>query len=177
MADLACARIAGRHNPRLLIGGLGMGYTLAAALHKLGPDARVVVAELVPAVVKWNRGPLGSLAGHPLQDKRATVCEVDVAQVLQTEHSAYDAIMLDVDNGPEGLTSKGNEWLYAPPGLDTAFAALRPAGVLSVWSAGPKHSFTRRLKLAGFKVEEIRVRARGHLGGGRHVIWLAMRGC
>ena len=175
LAELACAKIADRSRPRVLIGGLGMGYTLAAALRRLGPNARVVVAELVPELVVWNRGPLAALAGHPLEDTRVNVREVDVAQVLQAEQQAYDAILLDVDNGPEGLTRQGNDWLYSRPGLDAAFAALRPAGVLAVWSAGPNPSFSRRLRQAGFKVDEVRVRARGPRGGGHHTIWIAVR--
>ena len=175
LAELACARVADRPRPRVLIGGLGMGYTLAAALHRLGAEGQVVVAELVPAVVEWNRGPLADLAGHPLQDHRVTVREVDVAQILQAEHGAYDAILLDVDNGPEGLTRKGNDWLYARAGLDAAFAALRPAGVLAVWSASPNRAFAQRLRRVRFEVDEVCVRARGPRGGGRHTIWLAGR--
>jgi spermidine synthase len=176
LAELACARIADHPCPRVLIGGLGMGYTTAAALRRLGAEGQVVVAELVPAVVEWNRGPLAALAGHPLQDVRVTVREVDVAQILKEEHRAYDAILLDVDNGPEGLTRKCNDWLYARAGLDAAFAALRPAGVLAVWSAGPDEAFFKRLCQAGFQVDEARVRARGSRGGSRHTIWLAGRG-
>lgn len=175
LAELVCSKIADRSRPRLLIGGLGMGYTLAAALRRVGPNARVVVAELVPELVVWNRGPLAVLAGHPLEDARVKILEVDVAQVLQAEQRTYDAILLDVDNGPEGLTRQGNDWLYDRPGLDAAFAALRPMGVLAVWSAGPDRSFSRRLRQAGFKVDEVRVRARGSSGGGRHTIWIAVR--
>jgi len=175
LAGLACAKIAGRSRPKVLIGGLGMGYTLAAALRLLGPNARVVVAELVPELVEWNRGPLAALAGHPLEDRRVNVRKDDVAKVIQTERKVYDAILLDVDNGPEGLTRQVNNWLYSGPGLDAAFAAMRPAGVLAVWSACPNSAFTRRLKQAGFNVEEVRVQARGRLGGGRHTIWMALR--
>ncbi len=176
LAELASARIADRPSPRVLIGGLGMGYTTAAALRRLGVAAQVVVAELVPAVVVWNRGPLAELAGHPLQDPRVTVREIDVAQVLQAERRAYDAILLDVDNGPDWLTRQGNDWLYARAGLAAAFAALRPAGVLVVWSAGPDRAFAKRLGQAGFEVTEVSARARGPGGGGRHTIWLAVRG-
>ncbi len=175
LGELACARIADRSRPLVLIGGLGMGYTLAAALRRLGPEGRIVVAELVPAVVAWNRGPLGHLAGHPLQDQRVVVREVDVAQILRSEQLAYDAVLLDVDNGPEGLTRKGNDWLYSLTGLSTAFEALKPGGVLAVWSAGPDRAFTQRLQKVGFKVDEVRVRARGARGGARHAIWLAGR--
>ena len=173
LAELACARISDRPCPRILIGGLGMGYTAAAALRQLGKGARVVVAELVPEVVKWNREFLSCLAGHPLRDARVTVREVDVAKLLRSEHHAYDAILMDVDNGPEGLILKGNDWIYSPEGLNAAYAALKPAGVLAIWSAAADRSFTKRLVRAGFKVDETRVRARSG-GGGRHTIWLAV---
>jgi spermidine synthase len=176
LADLACPRIADRARPRVLVGGLGMGYTTAAALRRLSARARVVVAELVPAVVKWNRGFLAHLAGHPLLDRRVTVREVDVARILRAERGIHDAILLDVDNGPEGLSSRGNDWLYAEEGLRTAHAALRPGGVLAVWSARPDRSFSRRLRRVDFEVEEVHVRARGARGGGRRTIWLAQRG-
>jgi spermidine synthase len=176
MAELACARIAGRSRPRVLIGGLGMGYTVAATLRRLRADGRLVVAELVPAVVKWNRGPLADLAGRPLQNDRVTIREVDVAQLLKTERETYDAILMDVDNGPEGLTRKSNDWLYSRAGLDAAFAALRSAGVLAVWSATPNRAFAQRLREAGFAVDEVHVRSRGSRRGARHTIWLAERG-
>ncbi len=174
LAEQTCARLVDRSEPRLLIGGLGMGFTLAAALQRIGDPARVVVAELVPAVVAWNRGPLGEHAGHPLQDPRVAVREGDVARILNTQQSAYDAILLDVDNGPEGLTRKENDWLYSMDGLSAAYAALRPRGVLAVWSAGPAPDFLQRLRKLGFEVEELRVRARGSKGS-RHVIWFARR--
>ncbi|KAB0670555.1 hypothetical protein F6V30_10485 [Oryzomonas sagensis] len=177
LAELACARIADRPAARILIGGMGMGYTTAAALRRLGADGRVVVAELVPAVVEWNRGPLADLAGFPLDDGRVTVREQDVALVLRSEHLAYDAILLDVDNGPEAMTHRGNEWLYSRTGLEASFAALRPGGGLAVWSAGPDRTFTERLRRAGFQVHEVRVPARGKaLGGRQHTIWLGVRG-
>lgn len=174
LAELACARIAGRPRPRILIGGLGMGFTLAAALRRLG-DGRVTVAELVPTVVAWNRGPLAALAGHPLRDARVTVQEIDVAQILRATHQAYDAILLDVDNGPEGLARRENDWLYARPGLEAAHTALRPAGVLAVWSAVPNQVFARRLRRVGFTVDEVHVPARSSGKGRRHTIWLAGR--
>ncbi len=175
MAELACTRIASRPCPRVLIGGLGMGYTLAAALNRLGNAARVVVAELVPAVVAWNQGLLGALAGHPLHDDRVTVREIDIAQLLRAEQGYYDAILLDVDNGPRALTSKGNNWLYTPAGLKAAFRALRPAGLYALWSASPDPAFTQRLRGAGFAAEEKPVRALGPCKGGYHTIWLAAR--
>jgi spermidine synthase len=175
LAELACAAITDHLCPRVLIGGLGMGYTTSAALRQLGAESQVVVAELLPAVVKWNRGPLAELAGYPLRDHRVTVREVDIAQILQqAERHAYDAILLDVDNGPKSLIRKDNTWLYTRAGLKAAFAALRPAGVLAIWSAGPEPAFTKRLRQVGFKVNEVRVRARGNAGG-RHMIWLAVR--
>ncbi len=175
LAEQACARLADIVAPRLLIGGLGMGFTLAAALRQVGAKARILVAELVPAVVEWNRGALGKPAGHPLQDSRVTVCELDVARALTAEQQVYDAILLDVDNGPEGLTRKGNDWLYGMDGLSAAYAALRLQGLLAVWSAGPDRDFVLRLQKVGFDVEEMRVRALGSKGA-RHIIWLARRG-
>lgn len=172
LAETACNKIANRPQPKVLIGGLGMGFTLAAALRHLGPTAEITVAELVPAVVLWNRGPLGAHAGNPLQDTRARVRECDVALLLKTERETFDAILLDVDNGPEGLTRKSNDWLYSMAGLDAAFAALRSGGVLAVWSAGPDPRFTERLRHTGFIAEEIKVRAHGNKGA-RHIIWLA----
>jgi spermidine synthase len=152
-----------------------MGFTLAAALRHLGSDAEVVVAELVPAVVVWNRGPLGEHAGHPLQDERARVREGDVARLLKEERQAYDAILLDVDNGPEGLTRKKNDWLYTIDGLTASFAALRAKGILAVWSAGPDRNFTERLRKVGFRVRQSRVRAHNNKGE-LHTIWLAEGG-
>lgn len=174
LAERTCARLVDCVKPRLLIGGLGMGFTLAAALRQVGPQAQVVVAELVPAVVAWNRGPLGEHAGHPLQDPRVVVRKLDVARMLTAEQKAYDAILLDVDNGPEGLTRKANDWLYSIDGLNAAYVALRPRGVLAVWSAGPDRKFPQRLRKVGFEVDEVRVRAHGKKGT-RHIIWFARR--
>ncbi len=172
LADIPCVEIAGRKRARVLIGGLGLGFTLATALRHLGPDAEVVVAELVPGVVEWNRGPAGGPSGNPLQDERVSVREVDVAVLLREEVRAFDAILLDVDNGPEGLTQEDNDWLYSRAGLNTTYRALRPGGVLAVWSAGSDPAFTKRLQRAGFEAEEVVVRA--HRGkGSRHVIWVA----
>ncbi len=175
LAELACGCLEKIAEPRVLVGGLGMGFTLAATLDHLGPAARVVVAELVPVVVAWNRGPLADFTGNPLADDRVTVREVDVALVLQAEQRAYNAILLDVDNGPDGLTRSQNDWLYGTAGLQAAFRALRPGGVLAVWSAAPDEAFTRRLSRVGFVVEENMVRARGSKGGRSHIVWLATK--
>jgi len=174
LAELTCNRISSRSRPRILIGGLGMGFTLAAALKHLGPSAELVVAELVPKVIEWNRGPLGEEAGNPLLDQRVTIREGDVARILKTERHHYDAILLDVDNGPNGLTHTDNDWLYSFSGLSASYMALKPGGILSVWSAGPDVRFTKRLRQTGFKVEEIQVRAHGKKGG-KCLIWIAER--
>ncbi len=175
LAEMACARIADRQTARVLIGGLGMGFTVAAALERLAADAEIVVAELAPAVVAWNRGPLAELAGRPLECERVTVREVDVAQILRSEQAAFDAVLLDVDNGPEGLTRHSNRWLYGQSGLAAAWKALRPGGVLSVWSAGPNQPFADRLRQAGYAVVESRVRARATNKGAWHTIWIAAK--
>lgn len=175
LAELGCSSIAQRKKARVLVGGLGMGYTLAAALRYLGADAEVVVAELVPAVVRWNREYLGGYAGHPLQDPRVVVNEGDIARIIKRERSAFDAILLDVDNGPEGLTHKENDWLYGYTGLEAAYEALRPGGVLAVWSAGPDRAFTERLRTVGFDIAEHTVRAHAGKKGARHTIWIAER--
>jgi spermidine synthase len=175
LAELACRRIARRSRPRVLIGGLGMGFTLAAALRHLGADAEVEVAELIPAVVAWNRGALGEHAGHPLRDPRTIVREGDVAKILKSERQAYDAVMLDVDNGPEGFTRKKNSWLYTTDGLTASYRALRPEGVLAIWSAGPDRDFTALLQKVGFKMRQRRVHEHAN-DGPLHTIWLAERG-
>jgi spermidine synthase len=175
LAELSCKLITDREGARVLIGGLGLGFTLAAALRQLGADAAVEVAELIPAVVIWNRGALGEHAGHPLRDARATVREGDVAKILRSARQAYDAILLDVDNGPEGLTRKKNDWLYTTEGLTVSYRALRPAGVLAVWSAGPDRDFTARLQKVGFQVKESLVHEQDNKGE-RHTIWIAERG-
>jgi spermidine synthase len=175
LASLTCERIAGRPNVRVLIGGLGMGCTLLGVLEGLAPNSDVVVAELVPEVVAWHRGPLSVVSANALDDPRVTVREVDVARVIAAERSAYDAILLDVDNGPSALTAKHNDWLYGATGLRAAFAALKAGGILAVWSAGPDPAFTRRLQQAGFESEEVRVRGRARGKGSRFLIWLAQR--
>ncbi|WP_315776909.1 MULTISPECIES: spermidine synthase [unclassified Bradyrhizobium] len=176
LATLSCARIKAEPAPRLLIGGLGMGFTLRAALKVMGPQARVTVAELVPAVIAWARGPMAELSGASLADPRVDIREADVVKLIAAGRSAYDAILLDVDNGPQGLTRQSNDALYDSSGLRTAFAALRPGGVLAVWSSHPDDRFAPRLRKAGFAAEEINIRATGRGGGGaRHVIWIATR--
>lgn len=171
LATLVCARVgpAGR----LLIGGYGMGFTLRAALGALGPQAAVVVAELVPKVVDWARGPMAHLSAGGLEDPRVSIVLGDVSAAIAGGAKAYDAILLDVDNGPEGLSRKENDRLYSREGLAAARRALSPGGVLAVWSSGPSEAFTRRLKQAGFEVEVVPVRAGGGKRGARHVIWLA----
>ena len=175
LATFACERLRGRAAPAVLIGGLGMGFTLRAALAGLGPRARITVAELVPAVVGWARGPLAALFCASLDDPRVTVREADVADLIGSGRGAWDAILLDVDNGPEGLTATANDALYGPVGLGAAHAALRPGGILAVWSSGPDPAFLRRLGRSGFAVEEKRVRAHRGRSGTRHVIWLGAR--
>jgi spermidine synthase len=175
LARLSCERIAGRQQPRILIGGLGMGFTLRAALAELGDGARITVAELVPAVVAWARGPMAEIFGGCLDDPRVSIREADVGQIIRSEASAWDAILLDVDNGPEGIVHKANDALYGMAGLNAASVALKPGGVLAVWSQGPDSGFRRRLKQAGFAVEEAKVRANGKRGA-RHVIWIAING-
>jgi spermidine synthase len=173
LAKLTCKRIKQKSNIRILIGGLGMGYTLAAALEQSKPDTKIVVSELIPAVVRWNRKYLGHLAGKPLEDHRVVVKEEDVAKTIQTTKSVWDAILLDVDNGPEGLTQKANDDLYSISGLKLFFSALRPKGILAVWSSGPNEAFTRRLNLCGFSIKTLTIRARNSGKGSKHIIWFA----
>jgi spermidine synthase len=175
LANLACARIQGRARPRILIGGLGMGFTLRAALAELGPDAEITVAELVPAVVAWARGPMHEVFGTSLDDPRVTVLETDVGELIESGRAAYDAILLDVDNGPDGLTRQSNDGLYGLQGLKATHAALTPGGVLAVWSSGQDQGFVQRLGKTGFVANEIRARANGKRGGMRHIIWIATK--
>ena len=175
LAEMACARIRDRPAPHVLIGGLGMGFTLRAALAELGPATTVTTAELVPEVVAWARGPMAALFGGSLDDPRVRIHEGDVAELIASGAAAYDAVLLDVDNGPAGLTRKANDDLYDARGLEAARRALRPGGVLAVWSSAPDAGFTRRLRRAGFAVEETQVRARGGRRGARHVIWIAVK--
>ena len=175
LADLAFDRLGDRPTARILVGGFGMGFTLAAALRRLPPDGTVVVAELVPVIIKWNEGVVGEVAGFPLKDPRASVHQGDVADLIRAEPRAWDAILLDVDNGPVAVTAANNNWLYSWQGLAAAFRALRPGGVLGVWSAHGDRGFTRRFQRAGFDVEAIDVRARGTRGGRLHVVWMGIR--
>jgi spermidine synthase len=175
LATLAIKKIEAVEKPHLLIGGLGMGFTLQAALAALGAGARIMVAELVPAVVAWARGPMAEIFGGSLNDPRVSVRETDVRDVIRSLARTFDAILLDVDNGPEGLTRKANDALYNSAGLKAAHAALRPGGVLAVWSSGSNPAFAKRLRVAGFEVNEVAVRATGRGGGARHVIWIAAK--
>jgi spermidine synthase len=175
LATLACRKIEAVKRSNLLIGGLGMGFTLRAALAVLGPDARITVAELVPAVIAWARGPMASIFADSLDDPRARILSVDVIEVIQSHASAFDAILLDVDNGPEGLIRKANDALYNPKGLKAVRRALRQGGVLAVWSSGPHPLFSKRLRDAGFDVDEVAVRATAKRRGARHVIWFATK--
>jgi spermidine synthase len=173
LASLALRRFEDRQDPQILIGGLGMGFTLRAALAELGPTARVVVAELAPAVIAWARGPMADIFGDSLTDPRVTLHEGDVGGVIAASRSGYDAILLDVDNGPGGVGRAANDDLYSMRGLQAARTALRPGGTLAVWSAGPNADFVRRLGQASYIVEEAPVRASGAGRGARHIIWLA----
>ncbi len=174
LATLSCRRSRTVEQPCVLVGGLGMGFTLRATLDLLPKSATVVVAELMPAVVDWNRGPLGPLAGHPLKDKRVRIELEDVAVTLRSNPGRFDAVLLDVDNGPAAFTSADNTRLYSDAGLAALHAALRPSGVLGVWSAREDRKFEQRLRYGGFRVEVERVRARLKKGGPHHVIFVAL---
>lgn len=174
LAEIACERLSGRSGVRVLVGGLGLGFTLGAVLRSCEGLSEVVVSELVPSVVTWNRGPLAHLAGRPLDDPRVTVREEDVAAVIRSEAGALDAILLDVDNGPAPMTQKENQWLYKETGLRTSYRALRKGGILAIWSAGSSPGFTQRLERCGFEAEEIRTRGKARVGA-RYTIWLARR--
>ncbi len=174
LASLACQRVGLRKRAKFLVGGLGMGFTLRAALAGLGTDARVEVAELVPAVVSWARGPMAAIFAGCLDNPRVSIHEADVGAAIAQAKASYDAILLDVDNGPEGLTRRANDRLYDLAGLARARNALTAGGILAVWSSAPDAGFTRRLNRAGFSVEEVKVRATGKRGA-RHIIWLATK--
>ncbi len=175
LATLTAAALGGRDAPRLLIGGLGLGFTLRAAQSAFGPEARIEVAEIVPDLVDWAAGHLAPVFGDCLADMRVEVSIRDVAAIIAEADRAYDAILLDVDNGPDGLTRAGNNALYGAGGLGLAGRALRPGGILAIWSAHPDAAFERRLRAAGFAVRRETVRAGGGKRGPRHTIWLARR--
>ncbi len=174
LAELGFDRLGERSATRVLVGGLGMGFTTGAALRRLPADGRLTVAELIPAVVAWNRGPLAPLAGEPLNDERVAVHVGDVADLMRASVDAFDLILLDVDNGPNGMVTTANNWLYGVDGLAVAYRALRPGGVLAVWSAVKDEPFTQRLRRIGFLTELVEVRAHGSRGR-RQWIWLAVR--
>lgn len=175
LAEVACRMIANRQQPHLLVGGLGMGFTLAAVLTHSRIDACITVSELIPAVVRWNRDFIGQLAGFPLADLRVNVIERDVGQVMQDGNNSFDAIMLDVDNGPGSFTHDDNDALYSLRGLKRAYEALKPGGVLTVWSATTDPAFTQRMIKAGFNVSEQRVGSHASKRGNRHHIWIGVR--
>jgi len=175
LATMTCDRLQDRAAPHLLIGGYGMGFTLRAALGRLGPNARITVAELVPEIIAWARGPMATLTAGCLDDPRVELTAGDVAAAIEAASKSYDAILLDVDNGPSGLVRPENNGLYAMKGLAHARAALKPGGILAIWSAAPDAAFTRRLKDAGFQTEEVTVRARSNGKGPRHTIWFGLR--
>jgi spermidine synthase len=171
LGELPCRRLKNAKDARVLIGGLGMGFTLAAALRSVGEKAEVTVAELIPEVVEWNRGPLGDRSGRPLDDSRTRVYVGDVVRLLKQSVQSFDVIALDIDNGPEGLTRSSNNWLYSLMGVATAQKALRPRGVLAYWSAAPDDDFHDLLKSCGLLVDQVHVYAHGNKGS-RHTLWL-----
>jgi spermidine synthase len=177
LATMTLDRLGGLANPRLLIGGYGMGFTLRAALARIGPKGRATVAELVPEIIDWARGPMAEVAAGCLDDPRVTLQMGDVGDHILLGSDRYDAILLDVDNGPDGLVRAENDRIYTRDGLRAAKAMLNPGGVLAIWSAAKDHRFLRRLEKAHFAVEEVEVRARigkdGKGKGPRHVIWFA----
>lgn len=175
LATLTCDRLRGRARPHLLIGGYGMGFTLRAALARLDGDGQITVAELVPEIIDWARGPMAELAAGCLDDPRVNLVQADVADVIGAARESYDAILLDVDNGPDGLVRQANDRLYSAQGIAAAMAALKPGGIVAIWSAAPDAAFARRLARAGLRVEEVAVRARSNGKGPRHVIWFATK--
>jgi spermidine synthase len=176
LATLACPHLRSADEPHVLVGGLGMGFTLRATLDLLPPDATVTVVELLPAVVEWNRGPLGALAGYPLRDQRVRIEIDDVGVALRASGPArFGGILLDVDNGPTAFTASANRGLYDNAGVSAAYAALETGGVLAVWSARDDRKFEQRLRFHGFDVQVNRVRARLKKGGPRHVIFLGFK--
>ena len=175
LAEMTLDRLSDSASARLLIGGYGMGFTLRAALKRLGPKGWACVVELVPGIIEWARGPMAELADGCLDDTRTQLVMGDVGAEIARSRGSWEAILLDVDNGPDGLTRDANNGLYTMRGLEKARAALAPGGVLAVWSAGPDPAFTRRMRDAGFAVEEVQVRARSNGKGPRHVIWFGRK--
>ncbi|AYO78863.1 MULTISPECIES: spermine/spermidine synthase domain-containing protein [Sphingobium] len=175
LALMTLERLGKRAGLHMLIGGYGMGFTLRAALAEMDTKAQITLAELVPEIIEWARGPMVDLAAGCLDDPRVRLVMDDVAHVIAAGHGSYDAILLDVDNGPDGLTADANDRLYTNAGLSSAMRALKPGGILAIWSAGSDAAFTRRLQNAGFAVEEVAVKARDNGKGPRHVIWFATR--
>jgi spermidine synthase len=175
LAEMTCDRLSGRKDVHLLVGGYGMGFTLRAALARLDAKAKVTVAELVPEIIDWARGPMADLTAKCLDDARVVLVDDDVGALINIGREDYDAILLDVDNGPDGLTRKGNNRLYSRRGLADAHYALKAGGVLAIWSAAPDPAFARRLKESGYSVEEVTVTARSNGKGPRHVIWFATK--
>ena len=172
LGELPCRRLKNARQARVLIGGMGMGFTLAAALRATGPEAEVTVAELVPEVIEWNRGPLGELSGRPLDDPRTRVYVGDVVRLLKQSTAYFDVIALDIDNGPEGLTRDSNNWLYTLMGVACTQKALKPAGIIAYWSASRDDDFMDLLKSCGMLVDQVSVFAHGKKGT-RHTLWLA----
>ena len=175
LASMTRQRLTDRQPQHWLIGGYGMGFTLRTALSELDAKASVTVAELVPDIIEWARGPMAEFAAGCLDDPRVKLFDGDVAELIRVASNQYDAILLDVDNGPDGLTRSENGWLYSPLGLAAARQSLKADGILAIWSAAPDKSFARRLREADFKVEETTVRARENGKGPRHVIWFAVK--
>jgi len=174
LAKMGCAHIKNKEGAEVLVGGLGMGYTLATALECVTASSKVTVAELIPEVVEWNRGPLGDCAGNPLEDERSQVRLGDIVELIKQQKPDFDAILLDVDNGPECITKNDNNWFYSSAGLSALYNSLRPKGMLAVWSAAPDSVFIKELKKAGFKASQKMARARPGKGS-RHIIFLAKK--
>ena len=175
LAELALERLGERRFKKVLVGGLGMGFTLSSILRNISEDSEVCVAELVPSVIEWNRCYFGDRSNHPLEDRRVVVNCGDVSKLLRESSARWDIIVLDVDNGPSGMTHEDNQTLYQMKGLNTLYTALRPSGVVGVWSANDDPRFTKRMQQAGFTVDVHRVRARGKRGGRRHTIWIGQK--
>lgn len=176
LATMAIDRLGTSKPLRLLIGGYGMGFTLRAALANLGPKAQVTVAELVPEIIEWARGPMAEIAAGCLDDPRVLLRQGDVGNLIDLADGEFDAILLDVDNGPDGLVREDNNRLYSKAGLRAAKRALAPGGILAIWSAGPDPRFRGHLERTGFAVDEVKVSARGNGKGAKHIIWFARKG-